>query len=146
MPSVIDFWIWRELRIEFYMFPYGYLDSSILFFFLNFWLHWVFVDVHRLSLAAVGGATFLCAMWIYHCGGFSCCRVQALGTWASVVAALRLQSTGSAVVVHRLSWPHSLACRIFPDQELNQCPLHWQVDSQPLNHQGSPNNSILEEK
>ena len=40
------------------MFPYGYLDSSILFFFLDFWLHWVFVAVHRLSLAAVGGGYF----------------------------------------------------------------------------------------
>ena len=27
---------------------------------------------------------------------------------------------------------------IFPDQGLNPCPLHWQMDSQPLHHQGSP--------
>ena len=80
------------------------------------------------------GATLGCGAWASRFGGFSCCGVQALGTWASVVAACRLQSTGSAVAVHRLSWPHSLACRIFPNQELNQCPLHWQVDSQPLNH------------
>ena len=32
----------------------------------------------------------------------------------------------------------SVACGIFPDQGLNPCPLHWQVDSQPLRHQGSP--------
>ena len=25
-----------------------------------------------------------------------------------------------------------------PDQGLNPCLLHWQVDSQPLDHQGSP--------
>ena len=42
----------------------------------------------------------------------------------------------SVVVVHRLSC--SAACEIFPDQELNPCPLHWQVDSHPLYHQGSP--------
>ena len=32
----------------------------------------------------------------------------------------------------------SAACGIFLDRGLNPCPLHWQVDSQPLRHQGSP--------
>ena len=32
----------------------------------------------------------------------------------------------------------SAACGIFRDQGLNPCPLHWQADSQPLRHQGSP--------
>ena len=32
----------------------------------------------------------------------------------------------------------SMACGSFPDQGSNPCPLHWQVDSQPLCHQGSP--------
>ena len=32
----------------------------------------------------------------------------------------------------------SAACGIFPDQGSNPCPLHWQADSQPLRHQGSP--------
>ena len=32
----------------------------------------------------------------------------------------------------------SVACEIFPDQGSNPCLLHWQVDSLPLNHQGSP--------
>ena len=32
----------------------------------------------------------------------------------------------------------SAACGIFPDQGSNPCPLHWQEDSQPLHHQGSP--------
>ena len=44
-----------------------------------------------------------------------------------------------------LWWPGftcSMACRIFPDQILNLCLLHWQVDSYPLYHQGSPK-SIL---
>ena len=35
---------------------------------------------------------------------------------------------------HRLSCP--MACGIFPDRGLNPCPLHWQVDSEPLNYQG----------
>ena len=43
---------------------------------------------------------------------------------------------GSVVVVHGPSC--SAACGIFPDQGANPCPLHWQADSQPLRHQGSP--------
>ena len=37
----------------------------------------------------------------------------------------------------------STACGIFPDQGLSPCPLHWQADSQPLHHQGSPSKSFL---
>ena len=42
----------------------------------------------------------------------------------------------SAVAAHRLSCP--AVCAIFPDQGSNPCLLSWQVDSQPLNHQGGP--------
>ena len=38
--------------------------------------------------------------------------------------------------MHGLSY--SLAYAIFPDQGSNSCPLLWQADSQPLDHQGSP--------
>ena len=31
-----------------------------------------------------------------------------------------------------------MSCGIFPDQESNSCFLHWQEDSHPLHHQGSP--------
>jgi len=31
-----------------------------------------------------------------------------------------------------------VACGIFPDQGSNPCPPHWQEDSLPLSHQGSP--------
>ena len=65
------------------------------------------------------------------------CGAQALGCiWASAVAAPRLWSTGSVVVVHRLSC--STACGIFLDQGSNPCLLHWQADSLPLSHQTSP--------
>ena len=37
----------------------------------------------------------------------------------------------------------SMACGIFPDQGLNPCSLHWQVDSKPLHHQGSPGGGSL---
>ena len=48
---------------------------------------------------------------------------------------------GSVVVAHGPS--RSVACGIFPDQGLNPCPLHWQADSQPLRHQGSPGHNFL---
>ena len=54
----------------------------------------------------------------------------------SVVVAHRPQSAGSVVVAHGFSC--SEACRIFPDQSSKLCPLHWQADSQPLRHEGSP--------
>ena len=60
---------------------------------------------------------------------------------------LLLRSTGSrragsVIVAHRPSC--STACGIFPDQGSNPCPLHWQADSQPLRHQGSPTNIIFD--
>ena len=53
----------------------------------------------------------------------------------------QLQHAGSVVVAHRLSC--STVCGIFPDQGSNPCPLHWQADSQPLRHQGSPIDQLL---
>ena len=52
------------------------------------------------------------------------------------MAAPELQSTGSVAVAHGISC--STACGIFPDQRSNSCLLHWQADSLPLSHQGSP--------
>ena len=46
---------------------------------------------------------------------------------------------GSVVVAHGLSC--SSAHGIIQDQGLNLCPLHWQVDSFPLYHQGSPHST-----
>ena len=59
-----------------------------------------------------------------HCRGLSCCGAQAP------------RRAGSVVVAHGPSC--SAECGIFPDQGSNPCPLHWQADSQPLRHQGSP--------
>ena len=75
--------------------------------------------VHELSPAAVSGGSAQAPLR----SGFSCCRTQALGVWASAVAACGLSCL--------------TACIIFPDQGSNPCPLHWQVDSLPY-HQGSP--------
>ena len=37
------------------------------------------------------GPVSSCSVWASHCGGSSCCRQWALGTWALVVTGLRLQ-------------------------------------------------------
>ena len=64
---------------------------------------------------------------------------------ASFVASTGSRHTGSVIVAHGPS--SSAACGIFPDQDSNPCPLHWQADSQPLHHQGSPKkNRIFELK
>ena len=55
---------------------------------------------------------------------------------ASLVGSTGYRHASSVVVAHGPSC--SAACGIFPDQGSNPCPLHWQADSQPLHHQGSP--------
>ena len=95
-----------------------------IYLFIYVWLCWVFVSVRGLSLVAASGGHS--SSW---CAGLSLSRP------------LLFQSTsprraGSVVVAHWLSC--SAACGIFPDQGSNPRPLHWQADSQPLCHQGSP--------
>ena len=51
---------------------------SFSFFKIYFWLCWVFIAVHVLSLVVVSGGT-LCGARTSHCDGFSCCREQELG-------------------------------------------------------------------
>ena len=103
---------------------------AMVFFFFNkfiylfIWLCWVFVSVRGLSPVAASG-------------GHSSSRCASL----SLLRPLLLWSTGSrragsVVVAHVPSC--STACGIFPDLGSNPCPLHWQADSQPLRHQGSP--------
>ena len=72
--------------------------------------------------------------------GFSCC-----GAWAPGHAGFSSGSTwlrGSRAQAQQLWRTHSLSCSvargIIPDQGLNSCLLHWQADSLPLSHQGSP--------
>ena len=50
--------------------------------------------------------------------------------------------TGSVVVAHGPS--RSAARGILPDQGSNLCALHWQADSQPLRHQGSPHEAVFD--
>ena len=90
-----------------------------------FWLCWVFVSVRGLSLVVASGGHSSS-----RCAGLSLSRPFLLRSTGS-------RRAGSVVVAHGPS--RSAACGIFPDQGSNPCPLHWQADSQPLRHQGSPN-------
>ena len=97
--------------------------------FIYFWLRWVFVSARGPSPVVASG-------------GHSSSRCTGL----SLSRPLLLQSTGSkragsAVVACGPS--RSAAYGILSDQSSNPCPLHWQADSQPLRHQGSPQNSTL---
>ena len=56
-----------------------------------------FLKLQQAGAALHGGAR------ASHCGAFSCCGAQALGTRASVVVAHRLSSCGSRALEHRLS-------------------------------------------
>ena len=102
----------------------GALFFFLIYLFIYLWLCWVFISVWGLFLVATSG-------------GHSSSRWAGL----SLSRPLLLRSTGSrrassVVVAHGPSC--SAACGIFPDQGANPCPLHWQADSQPLCHQGSP--------
>ncbi|XP_060148955.1 patatin-like phospholipase domain-containing protein 4 isoform X6 [Globicephala melas] len=59
----------------------------------------------------------------------------------SLLWPLPLRSTGSAAMAHGPS--RSAACGILLDRGTNPCPLHRQVDSQPLCQQGSPEDNLL---
>ena len=95
--------------------------------FTYLWLCWVFVAAQAFSR---------CSAEVSRCSGFSCCETQAPGCWGLSSFGSQAASTGSVVVVPELSC--SEAHGIFPDQRLNPYLLHWQVDSLPLSHQGSP--------
>ena len=110
-------------------------NPEAFFFFLNFiylfylWLCWVFVSVPGLSPAVANGGHSSS-----RCAGLSLSRPLLLRSTGS-------RHAGSVIVAHGPSC--SAACGIFPDQGSNPCPLHWQVDSQPLRHQRSPNPEAL---
>ena len=115
-------------RISPFQYFKGLSNSTCLnYLFIYLWLCWVLVSVRGISpVAASGGHSSS------RCAGLSLSRPLLLRSTGS-------RRAGSAIVVHRPS--RSAACGIFPDQGSNPCPLHWQADSQPLRHQGSPNMS-----
>ena len=126
------FYNWKLLRVELkYSHHTQKKQKLTILFFFNFiylfiylWLCWVFVSVRGLSLVAASGGHS--SSW---CAGLSLSRPLLLRSPGS-------RRAGSVIVAHGPSC--SAACGIFTDQGSNLCPLHWQADSQPLCHQGSP--------
>ena len=112
------------LKTAFHLYYYYYYYYFYYFFIL--WLCWVFVSVRGPSLVVASG-------------GHSSSRCVGLSlSWPLLLRSTGSRHTGSVIVAHGPSC--SAACGIFPDQGSNPCPLHWQTDSQPLRHQGSPLN------
>ena len=85
---------------------------------------------------------FLAALGLCCCSAFSSCGEQRLLFIAMLKLLVRVASYSRAqalehriiVVVHGLGCPQNVGS--FLDQGSNLCPLHWQVDSEPLDHQG----------
>ena len=107
----------------------------VLFCFFKFLFIYLFLAV--LGLHFLRGLSLVVAS-----GGHSSSQCAGL----SLLRPLLLRSTGSrhagsVVVAHGPTC--SAACGIFPDQGSNLRPLHWQADSQPLRHQGSPGDRVL---
>ena len=88
---------------------------------------------------AVLGLRF-CARAFSSCGkrgDHSSSRCTGLSlSWPLLLRSTVSRCAGSVIVAHGPSCP--VACGILPDQGSNPCPPHWQADSQPLRHQGSP--------
>ena len=109
------------------IFFFHFLEGIVGFFFKLFiylWLCWVFISVRGLSLVVASGGHSSS-----RCAGLSLSQPLLLRSTGS-------RGAGSVIAAHGPSC--SMACGIFPDQGSNPCPLHWQADSQPLRHQGSP--------
>ena len=107
--------------------PTGWLCGTfffLIYLFIYFWLCWVFVSAQGLFLVVASGGHSSS-----RCAGLSLSRPLLLRSTGS-------RRAGSVVVAHGPS--RSAACGIFPDRGPNPCPPHWQADSQPLRHQGSP--------
>ena len=97
---------------------------QFLFIYFYLWLCWVLVSARGLSPVAASG-------------GHSSSRCAGLSLlWPLLLRSTGSRRAGSVIVAHGPSC--SAACGIFPDQGSNPCALHWQADSQPLRHQGSP--------
>ena len=131
------FRILHHFRIPIFFFKLARGEDSFYLFiylfvclFTYFWLCWVFVSVRGLSpVAASRGYS---SSW---CTGLSLSRPLPLRSTGS-------RRAGSVIVAHRPSC--SAACGILPERGTNPCTLHWQADSQPLRHQGSPRIPIFD--
>ena len=125
--TTVFFFFFLIFQLTFFFFNFGFIYFIYLFIYL--WLCWVFVSVRGLSPAVASGG-----LSSSRCAGLSLSRPLPLRSTGSRCA-------GSVIVAYGPSC--SAPCGVFPDQGSNPCPLHWQADSQPLRHQGSPETTVL---
>ena len=79
---IVCLFLFNFFPIIFYLFSFGCIGSLLLLTgFLQLW--------------RAGGLPPHCGVLASHCSGFSCCGVQALGTWTSVVTTCRFSSCSS---------------------------------------------------
>ena len=96
-------------RAPFSPHPLQHLFVDFFLFYKFIYFSYLFLAVLGLCCCAQGFSScrerglLCCGAWASYCGGFSCCRAQALGLQPSVVAARRLISCGSQALEHRLS-------------------------------------------
>ena len=112
----------------------GQHDGGFIIIYL-FWLCWALRAAQAFlqlqsgdhSLVVVPGFSLRWLLTVEH-------RLQDM--WAQ-----QSQFPGSRELAHQL-WHTGLVASqhvgVFPDQGSNPCLLHWQADSLPLSHQGSP--------
>ena len=127
------FIFFKKYRMFFFIFI---IYKLILFYnFYLFWLCWLFLAVWAFPLVVADRGYSLVV--VRRLVAVASLGAQALGSRASAVAAHWPWAMGASIAVaHGLS--RSTARGIFLDQGSNPCPLHWQADSYPLHHQGSP--------
>ena len=104
----------------------------------DFWVpYFKFIDLFIFIFCCVGSSFLWGLSLVAASGDHSSSRCAGLSPpWPLLLRSTGSRRAGSAVVAHGPS--RSAACGIPPDQGSNPCPLHWQADSQPLRHQGSP--------
>ena len=98
---------------------------------MDSWLLCVFLALCRFSLAVASRDDS--SLW----------RVGFCWQWLLLLQSMGFRHAGlSSCGLDSVVAAHELSCSevrgIFSDQGSNPCPLHWQVDSYPLHHQGSP--------
>ena len=136
-PYYFFFSKWNMILFHRQVWAWAYFLGFLFFFFLINLFIYLFIFGCVGSSFSVRGLSLVAAS-----GRHSSSRCAGLSLlWSLLLRSTGSRRAGSAVVAHGPSC--SAACGIFPDQDSNPCPLHWQADSQPLHHQGSPDPIIF---
>ena len=127
------FWLSALKKVRCFFCFVLFLKLLFFFFYMNGWILFIYLFLAVLGLRFCAGAFSSCGKRGGHSS--SCCVGLSLSR-PLLLRSIGSRRAGSVVVAHGPSC--SAACGILPDQGSNPCPLHWQADSQPLRHQGSP--------